>query len=189
MAQLVAHLVRDQEVAGSSPVIQTKKSESLRLAFLFFRHLNPVLVQVQNPGSKSNQVVFKSWRVEYYDADAGQIITAFLPSSLSSSLAAYDAMSTLSEDRKNHRYATLLLPFRQNRWLGTVPGQVCSRFGDSARDIIALHLFTQKKTLLWASSLVICLRNGQYHRHTVGKRVFFHMTASEITDWGIWQRT
>lgn len=35
VAQLVAHLVRDQEVAGSSPVIQTKKSESLRLAFLF----------------------------------------------------------------------------------------------------------------------------------------------------------
>lgn len=49
---------------------------------------------------KENQVVFQSWNVEYYDADAGQIITAFLPSSLSSSLAAYDAMSTLSEDRK-----------------------------------------------------------------------------------------
>lgn len=47
-----------------------------------------------------NQVVFQSWNVDYYDADAGQIITAFLPSSLSSSLAAYDAMSTLSEDRK-----------------------------------------------------------------------------------------
>ena len=26
VAQLVAHLVRDQEVAGSSPVIQTKKA-------------------------------------------------------------------------------------------------------------------------------------------------------------------
>lgn len=49
---------------------------------------------------KENQVVFQSWNVEYYDADAGQIITAFLPSSLSRSLAAYDAMSTLSEDRK-----------------------------------------------------------------------------------------
>lgn len=49
---------------------------------------------------KENQVVFQSWNVEYYDADAGQIITAFLPSSLSGKLAAYDAMSTLSEDRK-----------------------------------------------------------------------------------------
>lgn len=48
----------------------------------------------------ANQVVFESWSVDYYDADAGQIITAFLPSSLSGSLAAYDAMSTLSKDRK-----------------------------------------------------------------------------------------
>ena len=30
MAQLVAHLVRDQEVAGSSPVIQTMESRHLR---------------------------------------------------------------------------------------------------------------------------------------------------------------
>ena len=30
VAQLVAHLVRDQEVAGSSPVIQTRKSEPFR---------------------------------------------------------------------------------------------------------------------------------------------------------------
>ena len=29
MAQLVAHLVRDQEVAGSSPVIQTVNNEAL----------------------------------------------------------------------------------------------------------------------------------------------------------------
>lgn len=48
----------------------------------------------------ANQVVFESWSVEYYDADAGQIIKAFLPSSLSGTLAAYDAMSTLSKDRK-----------------------------------------------------------------------------------------
>ena len=29
VAQLVAHLVRDQEVAGSSPVIQTTENEAL----------------------------------------------------------------------------------------------------------------------------------------------------------------
>ena len=29
VAQLVAHLVRDQEVAGSSPVIQTSNNEAL----------------------------------------------------------------------------------------------------------------------------------------------------------------
>ena len=29
VAQLVAHLVRDQEVAGSSPVIQTSSSEAV----------------------------------------------------------------------------------------------------------------------------------------------------------------
>ena len=33
VAQLVAHLVRDQEVAGSSPVIQTQERQAFRLAF------------------------------------------------------------------------------------------------------------------------------------------------------------
>ena len=37
VAQLVAHLVRDQEVAGSSPVIQTSSSEAAAdAAALFF---------------------------------------------------------------------------------------------------------------------------------------------------------
>ena len=37
VAQLVAHLVRDQEVAGSSPVIQTSKLQALRFGvFLIF---------------------------------------------------------------------------------------------------------------------------------------------------------
>ena len=35
VAQLVAHLVRDQEVAGSSPVIQTKGYESVCRHTLF----------------------------------------------------------------------------------------------------------------------------------------------------------
>ena len=36
MAQLVAHLVRDQEVAGSSPVIQTTVSEALAVTQVLF---------------------------------------------------------------------------------------------------------------------------------------------------------
>lgn len=47
-----------------------------------------------------NTVAFQSWNVEYYDSDAGTILTAFRPSDLSSSLANLDAYSTLSEDRK-----------------------------------------------------------------------------------------
>ncbi len=49
---------------------------------------------------ENNTVKFQSWNIEYYDSDAGTIITAFLPSALSSSVAAADAYSTLSADRK-----------------------------------------------------------------------------------------
>ena len=48
MAQLVAHLVRDQEVAGSSPVIQTILNQALtEMWVLFFFLLVAVLSQFQ----------------------------------------------------------------------------------------------------------------------------------------------